>query len=114
MSTTTSARSRSGPSTSRSARIPSSMRPSGASGWRRRVSLKRSTSVSSLGLEEDERPAVEPPSVELVEDREQVVEVLAAAHVGDHRGPADAELCRARKSSPSEAISRGGRLSTQK
>ena len=47
MSMTTSARSRSGPRTSRSARIPSRTRPSGASGWRRRVSLKRLTSVSS-------------------------------------------------------------------
>jgi len=39
VSITTSARSRSGASIARSARIPSTILPSGASGWRRRVSL---------------------------------------------------------------------------
>ena len=74
VSITTSARSRSEPSTSRSARIPSTIRPSGASGWRRRVSLKRLTRVSSSASRKTtvgSRPGV----AQLIEHREQLVEV---------------------------------------
>ena len=42
-----------------------------------------------VGLEEEHR-RVEARLLELVEHREQLGEVLAAAHVGDHRGAADA------------------------
>ena len=63
-------------------------------------------------LEEDD-PGLEPARLELAEHRLELGEVVAAANVvttAARRTP----LPSSRKSSPSEPISRGGRLSTQK
>ena len=48
--------------------------------------MKRSTQGLLLGLEEEDLE-LEPVVVQFVEDGVELLEVVAAADVGDHRGP---------------------------
>ena len=79
----TSARSFSGASSSRSARIAASTEPPSASGWRRRVSLKRLISTCSLASRNSSRNG-DAAALEVLEHLDEALEVAAAARVGGH------------------------------